>query len=80
LILLDVVDFKVASLVTFGFYMALLADSLMSLCTPDEEMQEDDSSDVVEESCLQRKELDDNHLWFPEYHREIYQYLREAEV
>jgi hypothetical protein len=56
------------------------ADSLMSLCTPDEEMQEDDSTDIAEEICLQRKELNDNHLWFPEYRHEIYQYLRGAEV
>jgi hypothetical protein len=52
----------------------------MSLCTPDEKMQEDELTEAAEESCTEKKELNDDHLWFPEYRHEIYQYLREAEV
>jgi len=52
----------------------------MSLCTPYDEMIDGDLLKVDNGKFIVKKEPDYKHLWFPEYHLEIYQYLREAEV
>jgi hypothetical protein len=56
-----------------------MLNSAMSLCSP-EEMCEDDSFEDAETKPMDTVILHERNLWFPEYQRDIYKYLREAEV
>ena len=62
------------------FVLMFTADSVMSMCTPDEEMLQDEDIPVSVEKSQMKKYRNESHLWFPEYEREVYEYLREAEV
>ena len=63
---------------------SLVVESVMSLCSPDDDEMADDyyASEEDDTDCKpeRRTTVDDKHLWFPEYQHDIYQFLRDIEV